>query len=66
MTLLFIENTESEESQTAKSEYLMEIACEQQALDKNRKYNCFTANQDCSILTKIRMVTFFSFHVLVQ
>jgi len=56
-SILLLQNTESQESQTAKSEYLMEIACEQQALDKNRKYNCFTANQDCSILTKIRMLT---------
>lgn len=56
-SILLLQNAEAEDSRAARSEYLMEIALEQQALDKNRKYNCFTGNQSCSILTRIRSLT---------
>lgn len=55
--VILIQTSASDEDKAARSDYLMEIAVEQQELAANRKYNCFTANTDCSILNRIKALT---------
>lgn len=56
-SIILMQVTSSDEDKAARSDALMEIAVEQQELGKNKKYNCFTANTDCSILNRIKSLT---------
>jgi len=56
-SIILMQTTSTDDDKAARSDFLMEIAVEQQELAKERKYNCFTANTDCSILNRIKALT---------
>jgi len=56
-SIILLQTTSTDDDKAARSDFLMEIAVEQQELAKERKYNCFTANTDCNILNRIKALT---------